>query len=699
MKFLMKFLINFLMNFSTKRYVFLLAFTLAIIPFIDIQARIAIIENENVSYELPRSQIKTYIQRGTLEENLKPVRAQRPGALSDEELIAIPERYLTHDLKQKQEEARERINKGAPAIKKARSIRPLEKSDVVKIRSGKNKVVSLKLDQAVWVPPTAATDSAILAPQRRLPEVELLRAIEISTSGEVQVEINPGDTREIAQLFQNGNTTDADKTELLDAYRYYQEKDFATALTLAIGVMSDPKANRNKKLYARYLAGHSLYQAGFYASTIPMMMELLQSKLRRSALGIISLSIEKTRDDGAANMVLSKLSLSQIPDVYRPIYAFHLGRVLLDRGAREAALSAFLRVPENHTRFGEAQYYLGVIRTSNLDSNMPASDWEKESSAVSLARSHFETALTMSRRTDAQDLRNLIRISLARLAYQAQQFNQATYYYQEVETTSPFAREAAYESAWSLYRVGEFNRSLGMLHPLGSKYFEDRDLPELWILRSLNYLKLCRFDEGRKSANTFETQLQELSPQLIESYKKLRANTIMRPSDLSHLEIANWVKSILLADPVYKKDLSNEQLLSQERDRLDLLKNNPRVVDIELKESTTQALQIQLDRRIQSLAEALMPYLISRNKDILDEYQVQRQRLDLLRFEIYSQATRFPGALERPEAQKLIDEKTFLPGVFLKGHEILWRFNSEHWFDELRSYDYFIPTECKNNTN
>ena len=42
----------------------------------------------------------------------------------------------------------------------------------------------------------------------------------------------------------------------------------------------------------------------------------------------------------------------------------------------------------------------------------------------------------------------------------------------------------------------------------------------------------------------------------------------------------------------------------------------------------------------------------------------------------------------------MIEKAEFLPGVFLKGKETLWRFNGEYWWDEISGYDYFIPTEC-----
>jgi tetratricopeptide (TPR) repeat protein len=662
-------------------------------------ARIALIASEDELYEIPRSQTKTYIQRETLDKNLKPIKAAKPGALSDEELAAIPERYLPPDLLKKQKEIKARLkaqkdNKKKTFVADHRNF-PMRDADVVKIKGKKHKIINLKIDEAVWVPPTAATDDAILAPQRKLPDVELLQKIKIETSGAVKEEIRPGDTREVVELFKNGKTTDKDKVPLLKAYQAYALKDYATSLTLALGVMGDDKSNAETRVTARYLAAHSLYQAGFYASSLPLLTELVTTKWRRSALGMATHALEKTRDDGAANQILAHISISQMPDELRPLFSFHLGRILFNTGAREAALAAFKRVTPDNPRYPEAQYFMGVIRTADVPANVEAGDWERKGSGVFEAREDFERALVSAQVSSQGDLMNLIRLSMARLAYQAKQYNQSIYYYQEVTTGSPFARDALYESAWALYRIGEYNRSLGTLHSLGSAYFEGRDLPELWILRSLDYLKLCRFDEAKTASLTFEKVMKELTPELQAASVASKHVSLRAPSNIAEMQQPEWIRHVLLDDPVIQKDMSTEKLLKMERERLAVLDQNPLVSDAGLKHEVTQVLQENLDHKVQAVGTALKPYIVSRISDLEGEYKGQRDRLDFLRFEIYSQATRFPAALGRPEAKKLIAKGEYLPGVFLKGHEISWRFNGEYWYDEVRGYDYFLPTECK----
>jgi hypothetical protein len=153
--------------------------------------------------------------------------------------------------------------------------------------------------------------------------------------------------------------------------------------------------------------------------------------------------------------------------------------------------------------------------------------------------------------------------------------------------------------------------------------------------------------------------------------------------------------AVFESDPIVLRDLATENLYRRESERLSGLLINPRIADIELKKSTHDSLLALYEKKRVALGKALVPYFVGRLDSLLREYRSQRDRLDFLRFEIYNQATQFPAALERREAQKLVSRGEFLPGVFLKGHEILWRYSGEYWADELKGYDYFVPTECK----
>jgi hypothetical protein len=643
----------------------------------------------NPNYVVPRSQMKSYLQRKNIKQDLRQAR-EKSQRLLDLELLSIPDRYLAPDLQKRKAQLK---NKYATDKSKRKRITP--KSKVVKTRQGRKVKIdeTIILDGKLQGAQSVATQ---LLPEKRLPSVELLQEVSIENSKEIKKEILPGERREIQELFSYGRPKEDFKKPLLKAYYHYEKEDYASSLTESLKILSGIKYTKSTKDVGTYLMAHSLFQAGFYASALNPLIELVDGRWRRSALGMLSTAVEKTKDTSVAKAVLSKISVSQMPAKYKSLYSYHMGRILLNAGAAQAASSSFSQVEPNTQYYGEAQYYIGLILSESLPENLPSSDWERNTSSAYEARVHLEEAAQAARVNNNNDLKDLVNLSLGRLAYQVKLYNQAVFYYNEIGKKSRFTRESIFEIAWALYRLSEFNRSLGQLHPIGSPYYESKDFPELWILRSLNYLKLCRFDESNKAINTFLADYPRVINSINKARGELTAHDFTRIENIDSLKVDQWIQNSFLSDAVVLKDKSRSELLKKEKSRLRALLENQVINSQSLKEDSYEYLSLALNKKIQAISLAQKPYLISRLDDISRNYQLQKEKIDLLKFEVYSQATKHPEAIKRLQAKKLIDDNEFLPGVFLKGKEILWRFSGEYWQDELRGFDFFIPTECTN---
>lgn len=616
-------------------------------------------------------------------------KSKKKEELEDLELLNVPDKYLTPELQVRKRVAQQKL-KNNPAVA-ARRIKPKTATIEVKSAAG-SKQMDIR-DTIVRVE-GKSVGAQVLTAKRVLPDVQLIEEVSIEASKEVKKEIFPGEKREVFEIFQNGQTKEAAKVPLLAAYRAYAVNDYATSATLAYKVFVETK-NDETQVLAAYVMAHSLYQAGFYSTALGPLVELSETKWRRSALGMIAECMKHTEDRSAVRGVLEKLSLSQIPENYKSLFAYHLGRILLNAGQAQAATSAFAQVPSDAPEYAEAQYFTGVLLSEGIPSGAAAKQaWQTEGSQVYDARASLEAAAQAARTRNDFNLRDLANISLGRLAYQADLYNQAVYYYNEIPTGSPYVRDAFFESAWALYRAGEFNRSQGYLHPLGSSYFEQRDFADLWTLRSLNYLKLCRFDEATKSVNTFQAMHGKTLADLQSSIATIRDSKFSKLNDIDQNKIPEWVKTIILEDPIVLKDKEREHKLFAEKKKLQLLESNPNVSDANLKKNSREFFDKIIDRRLSFLIKSVKPYVLSRLEEISRDYSAEKPKIDILRYEIYSQATKFPEAVKRTQAKRLIEQDEYLPGVFLKGKEILWRYSGEFWEDELRGYDYFIPTEC-----
>jgi hypothetical protein len=627
--------------------------------------------------------------RKNLKANLEQ-KSKKKEDLEDLELLNVPDKYLTPELQTRKRIAQQRM-KNNPAVA-ARRIKP--KSPTFEVRdAGGARKLDIR-DTIVKTEGKTIGASQMLTAKRVLPDVELIEEINVVASKEVKKEIFPGERREVFEIFKNGKTTDPHEIPLLPAFNAYAAGDYATSATLAFKNFNESKSEETEVL-AAYVMAHSLFQAGFYSTALGPLVELSETKWRRSALGMIAQCMSHTKDRSAVRGVLEKLSLSQIPDKFKSLFAYHLGRILLNAGQAQAATSAFAQVETDAPEYAEAQYFTGALLSEGAPSGSAAKQaWQTEGSQVYDARASLEAAAQAARTRKDWNLRDLANVSLGRLAYQAELYNQAVYYYNEIPTGSPYIRDAFFESAWALYRAGEFNRSQGYLHPLGSSYFEERDFADLWTLRSLNYLKLCRFDEATKSVNTFQALHGKTVADLQTAISKIRDTKFSRLRDLDDKGMPEWIRKITLEDPLVLEDKEREIKLFAERAKLAVLDNNTNVHDASLRHNAREFFEKIIDRRLSFLINSVKPYVLNRLQEITRDYGIEKPKIDILRYEIYSQATKFPEAVKRTQAKRLIEENKFLPGVFLKGKEILWRYSGEYWEDELKGYDYFIPTEC-----
>ncbi len=479
-------------------------------------------------------------------------KANKKEELEDLELLNVPDKYLTPELQARKRVAQQKL-KNNPAVA-ARRIKPKTATIEVKDAAGGTSRKMDIRDTIVKSEARSVGATQLLVAKRVLPDVELIEEISLVASKEVKKEIYPGERREVFEIFQNGTTKDAAKTPLLSAYRSYVAGDYATSATLAYKVFSETK-NDETQVLAAYVMAHSLFQAGFYSTALGPLVELSETKWRRSALGMIAECMRHTDDRSAVRGVLEKLSLSQIPEKYKSLFAYHLGRILLNAGQAQAATSAFAQVTTDSPEYADAQYFTGVLLSEGSPSGATAKrDWQTEGTQIYDARASLEAAAQAARTRKDDNLRDLANISLGRLAYQAELYNQAVYYYNEIPTGSPYVRDGFFESAWALYRAGEFNRSQGYLHPLGSSYFEQRDFADLWTLRSLNYLKLCRFEEATKSVNTFAAIHGKTVGDLQYSINAIRDTKFTKLSGIDDQAIPSWVRKVVLEDPIVLED-------------------------------------------------------------------------------------------------------------------------------------------------
>jgi len=103
-------------------------------------------------------------------------------------------------------------------------------------------------------------------------------------------------------------------------------------------------------------------------------------------------------------------------------------------------------------------------------------------------------------------VRDDARETLARLAYETGDYEQAWELYAGVVDPRRERPQLPLEKAWVLYYRHDWSRTLGLLHALDSPWFRDAFLPDKYLLRGIIFSNLCHFRAAAAAVDAFRAR-------------------------------------------------------------------------------------------------------------------------------------------------------------------------------------------------
>lgn len=300
--------------------------------------------------------------------------------------------------------------------------------------------------------------------------------------------------------------------------------------------------------------------------------------------------------------------------------------------------------------------------------------------------------------TSIVSLNNYSRLTLGRLYYGQQKFLPAIRQYRLVDRDSSLFYAALWEQAWAFFMAGYPNHALGSLHASTSPFFKEHFNPEQWLLTSMIYYWMCRFDDARTAlADFIDRHAKDVDA--LEKYLSRKALTPQEGYELFENLIAGVREQSL---PVSRAALNS----AATADQLMFLRDQYATVLEERTRLRTRG--IAKSRYGLSAAEdKLARWGDALKRDIgramIDELRTMKERFDLLR----SQA-------EFLYLELLMSEKEHLLGRELHGDKKMaqvsqdldvrgwgrdrqsWAASKkdEFWVDELGAYITRLDTQC-----
>lgn len=277
---------------------------------------------------------------------------------------------------------------------------------------------------------------------------------------------------------------------------------------------------------------------------------------------------------------------------------------------------------------------------------------------------------------------------IARVQFATEDYKKADFYYLDISKDSFVWPEILFEEAWSSYYLKNYNRTLGKLISYKAPVFDFIFKPEVEVLKSLTYLKMCLYDDAKKTADDFYSKLLKPS-------RDLRSFLLSRGKDYRYyynlmadhednksapLPILDNILKSIRKDAAY---LEMKSALTSAIGEYNLLR----------KKSGT-SMNLSLIKNVKTLADEYRTTLgayvragmVSKYAELFSAFQ----GMSYIKLEVLAQRKEQLYQSDVEQGKKRGDVKY----IERNDKQYFWTFNGEFWADELGDYVFALRSEC-----
>jgi tetratricopeptide (TPR) repeat protein len=286
-------------------------------------------------------------------------------------------------------------------------------------------------------------------------------------------------------------------------------------------------------------------------------------------------------------------------------------------------------------------------------------------------------------------------LALARVAYEATNYDGALYYYNKIPELSSRRSTALFESSWTYFLKNDYKRAMGSFHSLDSPYYGQWYYPDTHILEATVYLNLCKFGNAKESLASFKDKYLDKQP-LLQEYLK----TTLKPEDfynslVSVYETRGTGEDVGLAMVFVQAVLNNVDFFNSYR-VINNLQDEQKALQENLEglgafgETVLKTVEEAKRNQLLEAGIKIQQVLTSVDRELTD-WSIKADEID---FEIDSARVE--------EAKIKLQNPDYVPPKAVEGTTLFvvaddwqfWPFEGEYWIDEVANYRSFLRTEC-----
>ncbi len=277
-------------------------------------------------------------------------------------------------------------------------------------------------------------------------------------------------------------------------------------------------------------------------------------------------------------------------------------------------------------------------------------------------------------------------IELARHYFSQKKYNEAEAIYETVSNRSLLWPSVLLERAWNNYKIGNYNRTLGLLSTYKFPFLRPYYSLEVSYLEALSYHRLCMWgdalfaiEEAKKQEFTRVDEMTKFIKGLKKNEKLMVSGSVDAQKTWPGL-LQDWVSSMLRENYWRKRQIEMGQIKLEIAHLADSQESVYRDIVIKKLKKIDEKKQIELGL-----------YFNQRLKDKLIHAQFMMEKMEVLELEVLSASRKVFYANKVEVQSRKIGDAEYLP---TKKFQYFWDFKEEFWSDELGFYVFALKTQC-----
>ena len=454
------------------------------------------------------------------------------------------------------------------------------------------------------------------------------------------------------------------------------------ATTLLISAFSYPAiGNSNLNNYRNTII--ELVNDGYYFSVVPWMKDYLvkhNGQLDSGSEAAFDKLISRTGVKIFESLPESVLSRSRSPNI-----RYIVAKRMTKKGKFRDALNELKGVSADHASYPFVAHMIGTIY-SNLGEHENAAGAFSDCARIS--NRMIGRVSTSLQKEQMEANRDYCTAGIARSQFARKEYKKAELTYLDIPKDSFVWPEILFEEAWNSYYLGNHNRTLGKLVSYKAPVFDFIFKPETEVLKSLTYMKMCLYEDAKKTADDFYDGLLNPSKDLRSFIMNHGKNYSYYYGLMADHEAHRQSQSPMI-DHILRSVSKDAAFLEMKGGLAGAMHELGRVRQMQ-KNRTSASLERNLQTVVEEYRTSIGAYvragLVSKYAELYSAFQgmsyIKLEVLALRKESLYKAEVNSSGKRGDVRYIERNDKQYF------------WTFNGEFWADELGDYVFALRSEC-----